>query len=633
MTDPKLVLKKYWGYDHFRSLQADIIEAVLEGKDTLALMPTGGGKSLCFQVPALCQDGVTLVISPLIALMKDQVARLNKLDIPAAAIYSGMHPKEIERTFDNAQYGYLKLLYISPERLSSAWAAERIKQMPVQMLAVDEAHCISQWGYDFRPAYLKIPQIRDWHPDIPILALTATATPDVVEDIQDKLAFRERHTLQKSFKRDKLAYLVVQAENKVERLVKALKSTQGSVIIYAGTRKSTVDIARLLQRNNLSADYYHAGLTVDERSHKQERWMAGSLKIIVSTNAFGMGIDKSDVRLVVHLHLPESLEAYFQEAGRAGRDGKFAQAVLLYHPLDIENLRHRFSKSFPELTEVRRIYRALGSYLQLPTGSGTGESFDFDLSEFCQRFKLNPIVTYHALQLLQQEGILALTDSIMTQSSLQFVVSHEQLYDYQLRNKNMDLLIKTILRQYHGVLGQPVKLQEHKLAKRLDTSVAKLKRYLEKLQQEKIADYIPKKDKPQITFLAERLPADNLQFDLERYRFRKERSQYRIDQILNYVEVKKCRSQLLLAYFGEIDSPACGVCDVCLSAKTERLNRKIRQKLKDWMEEKIKSDNPGIRELTELCSEENRVSCQSILEQWLQEEQVILQGTKLQWKD
>lgn len=633
MTDPKLVLRKYWGYDQFRPLQEDIIGSVLAGQDTLALMPTGGGKSLCFQVPALCRDGLTLVISPLIALMKDQVARLNKLNIPAAAIYSGMHPKEIERTFDNAQYGHLKLLYISPERLSSVWAAERIKQMPVQLLAVDEAHCISQWGYDFRPAYLEIPQIRDWHPDIPILALTATATPEVVDDIQDKLSFREKHVLQKSFKRDNLAYLVIRAENKVERMTDALKSTSGSIIIYAGTRKSTVDIARLLQRHNLSADYYHAGLSVDERNQKQENWMSGRLKIIVSTNAFGMGIDKSDVRLVVHLHLPESLEAYFQEAGRAGRDGKSALAVLLYHPIDKQNLNDRFSKSFPELPEVRRIYRALGSYLQLPTGSGQGESFDFDLSEFCRRFKLNPITTYHALQLLQQEGILALTDSIMTQSSLRFVVSNEQLYDYRLRNRNMDLLIKTILRSYHGALSQPVKLQEHKLAKTLNTSVDKLKRYLEKLHQEEIAEYIPKKDKPQITFLMERLPADNLQFDLERYRFRKERAQYRIEQVQHYVDAKMCRSQLLLGYFGETDSAACRVCDYCLSAKNENLDRQIKTKLKEWLREKIKTEKPDIRELPNLCSEENRENCKEILEQWLQEEQIILQGTTLQWKD
>lgn len=628
MTDPRSVLKKYWGYEEFRPLQEDIIQSVLQGRDTLALLPTGGGKSLCFQVPALCLDGLTLVISPLIALMKDQVFRLRQLNIPAAAIYSGMHAREIERLLDNAQFGSLKLLYISPERLSSDWAATRIRQMPVKLLAVDEAHCISQWGYDFRPSYMQIPQLREWHPDIPILALTATATAEVVEDIQQRLTFRQGRVLQKSFKRDNLAYMVRPSEDKIHQMLRLLKRATGSAIVYVDTRKATREMADILRRHGLSADHYHAGLDPEERHRKQEEWMLGKTRIIVSTNAFGMGIDKGNVRLVLHLYLPESLEAYFQEAGRAGRDGQKAWAILLYHPVDSRILEDKYTQSFPELEEVRRVYRALGSYLQLPTGSGKGESFDFDLHEFCQRFGLPSLRTYHALQLLQQEGLLDLSDSIRTQAVLHFKVNAEQLYDYQLRNPALDPLIKTILRQYHGALSQPVYLKEQKLARFLKLSITRLQQLLQQLHRENIAIYTPHKDKPQLTFLTERLPAENLQFDLAKYKFRKERFRYRIDQSMAYATEERCRSQFLLEYFGEKDAPLCGICDYCVAKTSKESQVLLRQQLKTL----IQDTRPELQELLDHFPPELLSQYRVVLDNFMQEKQVVLEGNKLVWK-
>lgn len=632
MTDPKKVLKQYWGYDQFRPLQEEIIQSVLQGKDTLALLPTGGGKSVCFQVPALIGEGITLVISPLIALMKDQVLRLNQLKVPAAAIYSGMHPKEIERTLDNAQFGHLKLLYLSPERLASEWASTRIKQMPVKMLAVDEAHCVSQWGYDFRPAYLQIPAIREWHPDIPVLALTATATPEVVKDIQEKLCFRQPRVLQKSFRRDNLAYVVLHAENKVHRLLKMLRKVNGTAIVYAGTRRATKETADLLQRHGLSADFYHAGLDPEQRHRKQESWTKGETRIMVSTNAFGMGIDKSDVRMVVHLQLPESPEAYFQEAGRAGRDGQKSWAVLLYHPNDKKVLEEKYVNSFPETKEIRQVYRALGSYLQLPVGSGKGESFDFDLAAFSQRFRLNPLRSYHALQLLQQEGILTLSESIYTQSWLNFLVNHEQVYDFQLRNPSLDPLIKAILRQYHGALSQPVHLKEGQLAKSLRVNTQRLKQLLQQLHKEKIVEYIPNKEGPQIVFLTERLPAENLQIDLEKYKFRKERYRYRLDRMLDYVTLPQCRSQLLLAYFGEKNAPPCGNCDHCLAKKREHGVKDNQQQIQQWLEKQIKDKQPLLDALLDAIPEEQAPTYRRVLDQLIQEERVVLAGMQLIWK-
>ena len=411
-ASPNDILKQYWGFDSFRPLQEDIIQSVLDGKDTLALLPTGGGKSICFQVPALVKEGICIVISPLIALMKDQVYNLQKRGIAAVAIFSGMHYKDIDRILDNCIYGNTKLLYLSPERLTSDLVRERIKKMKVSLIAVDEAHCISQWGYDFRPPYLQIAEIREYLPKVPIMALTATATPEVVKDIQEKLEFKRGEVFQQSFLRENLAYVVLEEEGKMEKLFKVLTGVRGSGLVYVRNRRKTKEIAMFLKKYRITADYYHAGLTNEERSQKQEAWINDKIRIIVATNAFGMGIDKPDVRVVVHMDLPDSLEAYFQEAGRAGRDGQKSYAVLLYNQGDKLDLERRFELSFPPLKEVRLTYQALGSYLQLAVGSGEGESYDFDLVEFSRVYGFSTVKTFNCLKVLERAGWIALSESI-----------------------------------------------------------------------------------------------------------------------------------------------------------------------------------------------------------------------------
>ena len=583
---PADILKKYWGYDAFRPLQGEIIQSVLDGNDTLALMPTGGGKSICFQVPALAREGVCLVVSPLIALMKDQVSNLQKRDIPAAAIFSGMHYKDIDRILDNAAYGGLKFLYLSPERLTTDLARERIKRMNVNLLAVDEAHCISQWGYDFRPPYLQIAEVRDFLPNTPVLALTATATGDVINDIQEKLHFKKKNVLQKSFARENLAYVVLPEENKRPKLLEIVRNVKGSGVVYVRNRKMTKDVARFLIENQVSADFYHAGLTSEERSRKQDAWISGKIRIMVCTNAFGMGIDKPDVRSVVHLDLPDSLEAYFQEAGRAGRDGKKAYAVLLFAPLDAAMLERNLELSFPAMKEIRRVYQALGSYYQLAVGGGEFQSLDFDIAVFCKNFKLDVLPTFACLKVLEESGWLVLTESVFMPSSFMILVSREQLYDFQLKNPRLDLVIKTILRLTEGAFQHFCNINESAVARLLKTQVSEVVPALQQLHKEGIIDYRPAKDKPQLLFSQERVDADNLLIDMEMYKFRKERYARRIAKAIAYATTPRCRSQQLLEYFDEKSEP-CGVCDVCLGrTKTsltvddfERYKLKIKQLL------------------------------------------------------
>ena len=583
---PADILKKYWGYDAFRPLQGEIIQSVLDGNDTLALMPTGGGKSICFQVPALAREGVCLVVSPLIALMKDQVSNLQKREIPAAAIFSGMHYKDIDRILDNAAYGGLKFLYLSPERLTTDLARERIKRMNVNLLAVDEAHCISQWGYDFRPPYLQIAEVRDFLPNTPVLALTATATGDVINDIQEKLHFKKKNVLQKSFARENLAYVVLPEENKRPKLLEIVRNVKGSGVVYVRNRKMTKDVARFLIENQVSADFYHAGLTSEERSRKQDAWISGKIRIMVCTNAFGMGIDKPDVRSVVHLDLPDSLEAYFQEAGRAGRDGKKAYAVLLFAPLDAAMLERNLELSFPAMKEIRRVYQALGSYYQLAVGGGEFQSLDFDIAVFCKNFKLDVLPTFACLKVLEGSRWLVLTESVFMPSSFMILVSRQQLYDFQLKNPRLDLVIKTILRLTEGAFQHFCNINESAVARLLKTQVSEVVPALQQLHKEGIIDYRPAKDKPQLLFSQERVDADNLLIDMEMYKFRKERYARRIAKAIAYATTPRCRSQQLLEYFDEKSEP-CGVCDVCLGrTKTsltvddfERYKLKIKQLL------------------------------------------------------
>ncbi len=587
IDSPLHVLKKYWGYDAFRPLQADIVQSVLEGHDTLALMPTGGGKSICFQVPALCQEGICIVISPLIALMKDQVHNLQIRQVPAAAIYSGMHYKEIDRTFDNCVYGNIKLLYVSPERLVTDVARERIARMHVNLLAVDEAHCISQWGYDFRPPYLEIAKIRELIPDTPVLALTATATPEVVEDIQARLAFRKKRVFQKSFARQNLAYVVLQEEGKMEKLLDILKKVPGSGVVYARNRRKTKEIAQWLRQKGISADFYHAGLQPEVRAERQDAWIADRIRIMVSTNAFGMGIDKPDVRVVVHMELPDSLEAYFQEAGRAGRDGKKAYAVLLYNQSDRLNLERNYELAFPEIQEIRRVYHALGSYYQLAIGAGKGQSFDFDLVDFAKNFQLEPLKAMSALKALEQAGWLALTEAVFVPSSLTMRVDKSELYDYQLRHPTLDPVIKAILRAYQGAFNHYVQVREPQLSVLLKMSTEDVIRALQTLHKDQVIDYQMKTDKPQLIFLEDRVERTALNLDFELYRFRKTRHLERIQRAIAYAEQPLCRSRQLLQYFGEQSERDCGVCDVCLGRTKADLSNADYDAIKSRIIEKV----------------------------------------------
>lgn len=631
MTNPTDILRKYWGFDHFRPLQEEIILSALQGNDALALLPTGGGKSICFQVPALCMEGVCIVVSPLIALMKDQVANLAKRGITAAAIFSGMAYREIDRILDNAAYGGLKFLYLSPERLTTELVRERIKRMNVCLLAVDEAHCISQWGYDFRPPYLKIAEIRDLLPTTPVLALTATATPAVVEDIQEKLLFRKKCVFQKSFSRPNLAYVVLNEENKQAKLLDILSKVKGAGVVYVRNRKQTKDIARFLRENKIIADFYHAGLPPEERSAKQEAWISGKIPIMACTNAFGMGIDKPDVRTVVHMDLPDSLEAYFQEAGRAGRDGKKSYAVLLYSEEDKRSLERNLAVAFPPLQEIRQTYRALGSYFQLAVGGGEFQSFDFDIADFCKNFKLDVLKTYASLKILEMEGWIALTESVWMPSSYMVLVTREQLYDFQLKHPQLDLVVKSMLRLSEGSFQHFVPINEAAIARLLKTSPDKVLPAINQLHKERIIEYRPMKDKPQLVFTQERVDANNLTIDQKTYEQRKERHQKRVENAIAYATTARCRSQQLLAYFGE-DSTPCGSCDVCLGRTTGGLSTDDFERYKLKIKQLITAERITEHQLLEAFATNRQPNVLQALAYLMDEGQINVEGNFLVWK-
>lgn len=631
MATPHEILKQYWGFDEFRPLQEDIIQSALDGNDTLALLPTGGGKSICFQVPALCKEGVCIVVSPLIALMKDQVANLKKREIMAEAIFSGMANREIDRILDNAAYGGIKFLYLSPERLTTELVRERIKKMNVCLLAVDEAHCISQWGYDFRPPYLQISEVRELIPAVPVLALTATATPEVVLDIQEKLLFKRKNVFQKSFSRPNLAYVVLAEENKNARLLNILQKVKGAGVVYARNRKMTKDVARFLVENKISADFYHAGLAPDERSKKQENWIDGKTAIMASTNAFGMGIDKPDVRTVVHLDLPDSLEAYFQEAGRAGRDGKKAYAVLLYSEEDKRNLERNFLISFPSIQEIRQTYRALGSYFQLAVGGGAFQSFDFDIAVFCKNFQLDVMKTYSCIKILEQEGWILLSESVWMPSSFMVLVTREQLYDFQLKNPMLDPVIKALLRLTEGAFLHFATFQEAAVARVLKTTPDKILPAIQHLHKEGIIEYRPMKDKPQLTFIQERVDADNLTIDQQAYDLRKERHKKRIEKAIAYATTQRCRSQQLLEYFGQ-EAPACGMCDVCLNQKNAGLSAEDFERYKLKIKQLITAERITERQLLEAFSSNRQANVIQALSYLMDEGQVFSTNGMLTWK-
>jgi ATP-dependent DNA helicase RecQ len=565
LSEFQQILTKYWGYAAFRPLQEEIIESVACGKDTLGLMPTGGGKSVTYQVYSLSRPGICLVITPLIALMKDQVENLNARGIKALAIYSGMTLPEIKIAFDNAAWGNYKFLYLSPERISTERFKERIKQLDVNLIAVDEAHCISQWGYDFRPSYLKIAELRDLLPDVPVLAVTATATTQVIEDIQLQLKFKAKNVLRTSYYRSNLIYLVRNEEDKVNYLLKAVQKAKGTGIVYVRSRKQTREISDFFRKNNISADYYHAGLSSKTRSERQENWKSGKCRVIVSTNAFGMGIDKADVRFVIHLETPDSVEAYFQEAGRGGRDGKRAYSVLLFNNSDKVKLQRNVAKSFPEPDVIKRIYEAVCNFYQVAVGFGKDQVLEFSMALFASRFSLQITEVYNSLKILQREGYLELTDDLDNPSKVYFKVDRDDLYKFQVANADFDGFVKLLLRSYTGLFTNYVQIDEKLLAKRANVSPDLVYEFLCRLRTHHIIDFIPQKKTPFIIFSKERIDMERIKISKENYDDRKRDYLNRIEAMIHYASSgHKCRSQLLLEYFGETESVRCGKCDVCL---------------------------------------------------------------------
>jgi ATP-dependent DNA helicase RecQ len=567
------ILKQYWGYDTFRPLQEDIIQSVLDGKDTLALLPTGGGKSICFQVPAMAKEGLCIVVSPLIALMKDQVENLLKRDIRAAAIYSGMSYREINYTLDNCIHGDFKFLYLSPERLKSEMVRERIAQMKICLLAIDEAHCISQWGYDFRPEYLQIAEIREQLKGVPVLALTATATPEVVTDIQVQLKFAKPNVFVKSFTRKNIAYVVNESEDKNRRMLRILSKVNGSGLVYVRNRRKTQEIAYLLSKSRIVADYYHAGLPHEVRNKKQEDWIKGKTRIMVCTNAFGMGIDKPDVRVVVHYEIPESLESYYQEAGRAGRDEAKSFAVLLFNHADEIDALKRLEASFPPVKEIRRVYQALSNYYQVPVGANVDRSFDFDIIDFCKKFTLEAMVVYPALRILEQCDLIALTESFYEPSKIKFQLGQGSLYKFQVEHPNQDVFIKLLLRSYGGVFDGYVSINEKVLGQREKVDESLVQKQLFQLHKLGVLDYQPQKTKPQLTFLESRADAASLDLNKALLSQRKETTTRKLEAIIGYANNSTiCRSKKLVSYFDEYGSEDCGICDVCLMRKKVEMN-------------------------------------------------------------
>ena len=622
MTDEyRKILKDYWGYDNFRGIQEDIIRSIGSGRDTLGLMPTGGGKSITFQVPAMAKDGLCIVITPLIALMKDQVRNLRDRGIKAVAIYSGMTREEIIIALENCIFGNYKFLYISPERLDTEIFRIKLRSMKVSMITVDESHCISQWGYDFRPAYLKISEIRNLLPDVPVLALTATATPEVVKDIQQRLAFKEENVFRMSFERKNLAYIVRRTESKQEELLHILKHVDGSAIVYAHNRKRTKEYAQLLNEKGITATFYHAGLSNDTKDQRQKSWVKGETRVMVATNAFGMGIDKPDVRLVVHVDIPDSPEAYFQEAGRGGRDGEKAYAVLLYARSDKATLKKRISDTFPEKDYIRTVYEHLNYYYQMAMGDGLGCTREFNIDEFCRNFKHFPIQVDSALKILTRAGYLEYTDEQDNNSRLIFTLTKEELYRIHETSPETEKLINVILRSYTGVFTEYAYINEETLSMRTGMTRQQVYDTLISLTRRHILHYIPGKKTPYIIYTRERQEADRLIFTKEVYEDRKESFIRRIEAMTEYAETEdKCRSRMLLLYFGEKNEHNCGQCDVCLSSHSSGIKQGVFDEISRAIEKSLKEKDMTTSALMEKLESYDRENVTKVLSYLLAEE-------------
>jgi ATP-dependent DNA helicase RecQ len=572
LADLEYILKKYWGHEEFRPLQKEIIQSILDGQDTLAILPTGGGKSICFQVPALEQDGICIVISPLIALMKDQVENLRKRDIPALLVHSGMKRTDLIQTLKNATHEYFKFLYVSPERLETSLFNEYLPGLNVNLLAVDEAHCISQWGYDFRPSYLRIAELRKELPGVPVLALTASATEEVQKDICEKLEFKRQHIFRQSFERKNLSYSVFKADSKLAKLVDIVTKVQGSAIVYCRTRKRTNEIVKLLQMHGFSCSNYHAGLKQEERNLRQKEWIDGKVRVIVCTNAFGMGIDKPDVRVVVHVDIPDCLENYYQEAGRAGRDGKKAYAVLLYDEKDIRELNELHSIRFPTMEQIRKVYAALTNFLQIPAYTGEYRSFTFRFDDFIRNFKLNSNEAMYSLKALETDRWLDFNEKSFSAATLVFTTSKRELAEFEKHYPEHEPLLTAILRSYGGVFDFPAFISEKLLAKLMKKHEDEIKQQLKIITSFAIISYTPQNEEPQIIFKKNRVPVDDLRINMALYNKRKESFIRRVQTMVAYAKAEGCRAAFVNSYFGDDKTGECGICDNCLKRKARELS-------------------------------------------------------------
>jgi len=627
------VLIKYWGHTQFRLKQEEIIKQVIEKRDTLALLPTGGGKSICYQVPALMQEGICLVISPLIALMEDQVRFLKSKGIKSVSITSGMHYNDIDTALTNCIYGGIKFLYLSPERLQNELVQTRIKEMNINLITVDEAHCISEWGHNFRPAYRHISEIREIVPDIPVLALTATATSSVITDIQDNLNFKEHNLIQSSFVRENLSYVVDNTEDKKTRLLKLVNKIKSSVIVYVGSRKAAKEITDFLITNNYSANYYHGGLAAKTRTERQESWTKNQTRIMVATNAFGMGIDKPDVKLVVHLELPATIEAYFQEAGRAGRDGNQAYAFLLANKTDVKKQQDLLKLRYPSIKEIKEVYQQLANHFQLAENVLPEEAISFDIVAFSERYKTSNLKVYNMLKYLEKEEQIKLSEAIHSPSKLMMKVSNAQLYKFQIANKYYDNFLKLLLRSYANLFYNYVIINEQEIANRFNVTIDEVVRLLNKLVQLEIIKYSPKNNNSQITYLKARKDTEKLYLGERKWEERKKYEQEKLEKITNYISDKgTCRSKLLLHYFGEKESKQCGKCDYCIKEKRQKIKEAEYQKITSSLKEILIEKELTIEEICTLLPKTDEKQLITIIQYLFDNDRVGKFGNKYQWK-